>query len=245
MYNTGTPCRTKQMIMSKYHFYQETKCIVWQRSHFSIEAESYEQALEVASKFKKVDISTSDESELITNTEYNSESYEMLVPSQNEYKATCELYSSSGEMLGNNIQDCIPDDDFLFDKLVSMLKPEYFHVKDDKVITEYALRSFNENCRSLEKQYPALKNVRVDGEKWNGRLKDAVLNTYKLQLHNTTLFQVLIGRLNRYDILESSRQNQERPFGFVIDYIKDVYGVSKVDGWDTAMQLLAYYGINN
>lgn len=231
--------------MNKFHFYQDTKCIVWQRSHFSIEAESYEQALEIVSKYKEVDISTSEETELITNTEYNSESYEMLVPAENEYKATCELYNSSGDMLGNNIQNCIPDDDFLFKELVSMLKPEYFHVKDDNVISEYALKSFNEHCRTLENHYPALKSADAEGNQWSLRLKDAVVDTYKLQLSKTTLFQVLIGRLNRYDILEGARQNQERPFGFVIDYIKDMYGVSKVDGWDTAMQLLAYYGIQN
>ena len=52
--------------MKKFYFYQDIKCVIWQRSRFAIEAESYEQALETAKRFKEVDISTSDDSELIT-----------------------------------------------------------------------------------------------------------------------------------------------------------------------------------
>ena len=87
--------------------------------------------------------------------------------------------------------------------------------------------------------------MNVNGNGWTAHLEEAVINTYKLQLRNTTLFQALINKLNRYTILESARKNEERPFGFVIDYIKDVYGISKTEGWDTAMQVLAYFGIKN
>ena len=80
--------------MKKFYYYQETKCVIWQRNRFAIEAESYEQALKEAEKFKEMDISTSDDSELITDTEFNTESYEMLSPEENEYKATCELYAT-------------------------------------------------------------------------------------------------------------------------------------------------------
>lgn len=233
--------------MKKFYFYQDTKCVIWQRSRFAIEAESYEQALETAKKFKEVDISTSDDSELITNTEFNTESYEMLSPEENEYKATCELYNENGEMLGDNIQNCVPDDDFLFDRLISMLEIDYFPKKDGyiKEMEENAENQYIRNCRRIETLYPALKKENENGECWRERLHESVCSSYRLKLNLTTPFEAVVKRFNKYDILKKAQKNQEKPFGFVIDYLKDRYGIPKIEGWDTAEQILEYFEIDN
>lgn len=33
--------------MEKFHFYQDTKVITWERDHFTVEAESYEEAVSI------------------------------------------------------------------------------------------------------------------------------------------------------------------------------------------------------
>ena len=233
--------------MKKFYFYQETKCVIWQRNRFAIEAESYEQALKEAEKFKEVDISTSDDSELITDTEFNTESYEMLSPEENEYKATCELYADNGEMLGNNMQNCVPDDDFLFDRLISMLDIDYFPKRDGyiKEMEDYAENQYIRNCRQIETLYPSLEKSTENGVSWTDRLHESVCSTYRLKLSLTTPFEAAIKNLSRYYILIKAKKNQEKPFGFVIDYLKDRYGLPKMEGWDTAEQILKYFKIDN
>lgn len=49
--------------------------------------------------------------------------------------------------------------------------------------------------------------------------------------------------LTRERIIDKSQKNEEKPFGFVIDYIKDMYGVSKSEGWDTAKKVCEYFGL--
>lgn len=43
-------------------------------------------------------------------------------------------------------------------------------------------------------------------------------------------------------VQELANRNEEYPFGFVIDYIKDMYLLPKTEGWDTAMAICKYYG---
>ena len=49
-------------------------------------------------------------------------------------------------------------------------------------------------------------------------------------------------RFTKAQILENARRNEEYPFGFVIDYIKDMYSLPKTQGWDTAMAICKHYG---
>ena len=43
-------------------------------------------------------------------------------------------------------------------------------------------------------------------------------------------------------ILDCANRNGEYPFGFIIDYIKDMYLLPKSEGWDTAMAVCRYFG---
>ena len=49
-------------------------------------------------------------------------------------------------------------------------------------------------------------------------------------------------RFTKAQIQEKARRNDEYPFGFVIDYIKDMYSLPKTEGWDTAMAICKHYG---
>lgn len=247
-YNRTYPGPTIWLIMGKYNFYQDTKCVIWQRQHFTVEAESYEKAVMVAEKFKTQNIGASDESYLITDTEYNSESCEMLEVHENDYKATCELYNEIGEMMGSNLDGCVPDDDFLFDRLIRMLQVEYFKPGDDfnRQIDEYAVKQFEHQCSIMEEAWPALKEMRTpEGKPWTETLREEVCDTYKLKLALTTPYDMAIKKLTRQGILSEAARNQEKPFGFVIDWLKDNFGMPKTEGWDIAGKVLEYFNIDN
>lgn len=40
-----------------------------------------------------------------------------------------------------------------------------------------------------------------------------------------------------------ARNNDEKPFGYVIDYIKDMYGLSKIEAWDTAQAVCRFFKV--
>lgn len=42
--------------MKEFEFYQDIKVTVWERQHFSVEAESYEQALKIAKEYQRKDV---------------------------------------------------------------------------------------------------------------------------------------------------------------------------------------------
>lgn len=49
--------------------------------------------------------------------------------------------------------------------------------------------------------------------------------------------------MTREQIIYNSQKNGETPFGYVLDYIKDMYNVSKTEGWDTAKKVCEYFGL--
>lgn len=49
--------------------------------------------------------------------------------------------------------------------------------------------------------------------------------------------------LTRERILRNAKRNGELPFGFVIDYIKDIYGICKSEGWETAKAVCKYFNL--
>ena len=57
------------------------------------------------------------------------------------------------------------------------------------------------------------------------------------------IYDELCCTLRRERIIEKSQKNGETPFGYVIDYIKDMYNVSKTEGWDTAKKVCEYFGL--
>ena len=57
------------------------------------------------------------------------------------------------------------------------------------------------------------------------------------------IFEELTQKLSAESILKNARRNQENPFGYVIDYIKDMYNLSKTEGWDTAKEICRYFKV--
>lgn len=60
---------------------------------------------------------------------------------------------------------------------------------------------------------------------------------------NKDVFNELTQKLSAESILKNARRNQENPFGYVIDYIKDMYNLSKTEGWDTAAEICRYFKV--
>ena len=87
----------------EFEFYQDVKVTVWARQKFTIEAESKEEALKEVEKFKTEDIGSSDDSHLIWDTEWMTETWEDIPVEENGGCATIELYDAdTKEMLGDN-----------------------------------------------------------------------------------------------------------------------------------------------
>lgn len=51
-------------------------------------------------------------------------------------------------------------------------------------------------------------------------------------------------RHTKRSILEQALKNEEKPFGYVIDWLKD-NGIPKTQGWDYAEEILEHFQIDN
>lgn len=60
---------------------------------------------------------------------------------------------------------------------------------------------------------------------------------------NLEIYKELKKDLTAEKILTNSERNGELPFGYVIDYIKDVYNLPKTEGWDTAKAICRYFKV--
>ena len=56
------------------------------------------------------------------------------------------------------------------------------------------------------------------------------------------IYKELTERLTARQIADCASRNGEFPFGYVIDYIKDMYSIPKTEGWDTAMAVCKFFG---
>lgn len=85
--------------MKEFEFYQDIKVTVWERQRFTVEAESYEQALEIVKEYQDKDVSIDypiGDSETLFETE------EFLTPEENGGYSTIELYNDGREFIGGN-----------------------------------------------------------------------------------------------------------------------------------------------
>lgn len=57
------------------------------------------------------------------------------------------------------------------------------------------------------------------------------------------IYNHCIKNLSKERISYNANKNGELPFGYVIDYIKDVFNMSKIEGWDTAKEVCKYFGL--
>lgn len=100
--------------MEKFDFYQDKKVSIWERSFFSVEAESYDQALAKVESHKSECV---DEFE-IKSSEILFETMEELEPSDNGFAPTIELFNSENKKIGDNT---MTDDTVKFDILVQKM----------------------------------------------------------------------------------------------------------------------------
>lgn len=85
--------------MEQFEFFQDFKVAVWRRQSFTIEAESYEEALKIAEKYKTVDAASDlycDSCETLFETE------ELIHPEENNGNRTIELYAKGRCFIGCN-----------------------------------------------------------------------------------------------------------------------------------------------
>jgi hypothetical protein len=82
--------------MKTFNFYKDEKNTIWTRFEFSIEAESYEEALE---KIKQVESNPAESYEDEMDAEYLYETLESMDPEENDNQATCEIHSEDTNQL--------------------------------------------------------------------------------------------------------------------------------------------------
>lgn len=75
-------------------------------------------------------------------------------------------------------------------------------------------------------------------------VENEILSLLERKCSNAILFNA-ITCLSKEDILRRAARNEEKPFGYVIDYLKDVYSLPKMIGWDIAEKILEHFGIDN
>lgn len=59
------------------------------------------------------------------------------------------------------------------------------------------------------------------------------------------IFNDILKYWSRSDILERAKRDNERPMGTLLTYIKDVYNLPKIQGWDIAERVIKHYNIVN
>ena len=92
------------MEKKSFEFYQDVKVKVWQRQHFTIEAETIEEARELAKQYANEDISCVEEVE-VENIEWLHDTIEPITPVENGASATIEVYEYVGKYGGNLLAD--------------------------------------------------------------------------------------------------------------------------------------------
>ena len=75
-------------------------------------------------------------------------------------------------------------------------------------------------------------------------VENEILSLLEKKCSNAILFNA-ITCLSKEDILRKATRNNEKPFGYVIDYLKDVYSLPKMIGGDIAEKILEHFEIDN
>lgn len=89
--------------MEKYKFYQDCKVTSWERDHFSVEADSYEEAVAIVRSWNCEDVeSIIDNSLCHEGWEALPETSERLLPEENGGCPTMEIYDQAGVSIITN-----------------------------------------------------------------------------------------------------------------------------------------------
>lgn len=89
--------------MATYNFYQDQKHTIWERQHFSVEAPTYEEAIEKVCLMKDLPVTEND------NTSFQScetlhDTMEMLSLEDNDGCPTLEIFNENGTEIINNAE---------------------------------------------------------------------------------------------------------------------------------------------
>lgn len=91
--------------MENFHFYQDKKARCWVRTHFTVRAESREEAEEIVRRHNAADVATYENGDdiMIMDDDVLYDSIENLSSDENYGQATIEVYySSTGKEIINN-----------------------------------------------------------------------------------------------------------------------------------------------
>ena len=93
--------------MEKFNFYQDRKVTCWERTHFDVKAESYEEAVAIVKSWQGEDVLCfeDDENIIITDGETLYDTSESLSVEENGRKPTIEVFANNGEDIINNKPD--------------------------------------------------------------------------------------------------------------------------------------------
>lgn len=97
--------------MQKFNFYQDRKVTCWERTHFEVKAESYEDAVSIVKSWHGDDVLSfeDDDKVFIIDGEILYETSESLSVEDNGGNPTIEVFAKNGE----NIIDNKPDTSIL------------------------------------------------------------------------------------------------------------------------------------
>lgn len=87
-----------------FNFYQDVKVSVWQRQHFTVEADTIEEAREIAKQYADEDISFNEDVE-VGNIDWLYDTEEHITPEENGGCATIEVYEYKSRFEGELIAD--------------------------------------------------------------------------------------------------------------------------------------------
>ena len=88
--------------MAKFNFYQDVKVQVWNRQFFTIEAETQEEANEIASNFKCDDVTDTDIDEVtLGDNETLFDTQEVIYNDENG-NATIEIFDENNKRIFHN-----------------------------------------------------------------------------------------------------------------------------------------------
>ena len=115
----------------------------------------------------------------------------------------------------------------------------------------YDKRLNKPNVRAIKVSYVGDNRIYVETTYKRGKhcgqsyiVENEILDLLAKKKSNAILFNT-ITRLSKEDILRGAKSNDEKPFGYIIDYLKDVYHLPKMIGYDIADKILEYFGIDN
>ena len=90
--------------MNTYQFYQDPKVSCWERTHFEVKAESYEEAVALVRSWQGEDVLVFEDDKQVFFLEYEPlyETSKALIPEENGGRATIEVFDCEGKEIYNN-----------------------------------------------------------------------------------------------------------------------------------------------